>query len=319
MRSAKAPSVAFSLYRRLMSRTLRAADPGRLERSCALRPDSIRLGPRAYGIERAEVHLSTYAYAPHRHDTYAIGITTAGVQTFRYRGSRRVCLPGQLHVLHPDETHDGAAGTDDGFAYRILYLAPELVRDALGGRALPFVADPVQEQTPPARRLASLLDCVDEPLSELACADIAATVADGLVSLSGRPADRPARIDLRAAEVVHDYLAAHAREQTPASVLEGIAGTDRFTITRHFRWAYGTSPDRYRMLRRLALARAAIERGQSLAAVAVDAGFADQSHLTRQFKRTYGLPPGCWAALCHVGADEVSSPHAPPAPRPPAR
>jgi AraC-like DNA-binding protein len=279
-----------------MLRTLEglAADgPGR---SCSGRPDSIRFGPSARGVERAEVYLSTCAFEPHRHDTYAIGITTVGVQTFRYRGSRRVCLPGQLHVLHPDEIHDGAAGTDDGFGYRILYVAPELVRDALGGRALPFVADPVQESTPAARPIASLLADIDEPISELGCAEIAAAVADGLLSLSGR-LGRRARIDVRAVELVREYLAAHACDQTPAGVLEAIAGADRFTIARHFRWAYGTSPDRYRTLRRLALARAAIESGRSLARAATEAGFADQSHMTRQFKRTYGLTPGRWLAL----------------------
>jgi hypothetical protein len=36
----------------------------------------------------------TSAFAPHRHDTYAIGITLAGVQTFRYRSEQRHCLPG---------------------------------------------------------------------------------------------------------------------------------------------------------------------------------------------------------------------------------
>src|SRR5205814_1326105 len=205
-----------------MPQTLGGIDAGGLEQSRSRRSDSIRFGPSAHGIERAEVYLSTCAFEPHRHDTYAIGITTAGVQMFHYRGSRHICLPGQLHVLHPDEAHDGAAGTDGGFGYRILYIPVELARD---------------------------------------------------------------------------YLAAHAREQTSASVLEKIAGTDRFTIARHFRWAFGTSPDRYRTLRRLALARAAIESGQSLARAASEAGFADQSHMTRQFKRTYGLTPGRWMAL----------------------
>ena len=270
---------------------------GRLERSGSPRLDSIRFGPSAHGIERAEVYLSTCAFQAHRHDTYAIGVTTAGVQTFHYRGSSRVCLPGQLHVLHPDETHDGAAGTDEGFGYRILYIAPELVHGALAGRALPFVANPVQELTPAARPIASLLVDIDEPISELTCTDIAVVVADGLLSLSGRPVGRPVRIDIRAVTVVRDYLDAHAREQTPASTLEGVAGIDRYTITRHFRRAFGTSPDRYRMLRRLALARAVVERGQPLAQAAADAGFADQSHMTRQFKRTYGLTPGHWMAL----------------------
>ena len=134
-----------------MPQTLGGIDAGGLEQSRSRRSDSIRFGPSAHGIERAEVYLSTCAFEPHRHDTYAIGITTAGVQTFHYRGSRRICLPGQLHVLHPDEAHDGAAGTDGGFGYRILYIPPELVRDALAGRELPFVADPIQPLVPAAR------------------------------------------------------------------------------------------------------------------------------------------------------------------------
>src|SRR5258708_30101751 len=97
-----------------MPRTLEGAVADRLERSCSRGADSIRFGAGAPGIERAEVHLSTYAFEPHRHDTYAIGITTAGVQVFGYRGSRRVCLPGQLHVLQPGESDDGAAGGAGG-------------------------------------------------------------------------------------------------------------------------------------------------------------------------------------------------------------
>src|SRR5215472_10973361 len=223
-----------------MPGTLGGAGAHRLERSSSGSPDSIRFGPGAPGIERAEVNLAS-AFAPHRHDTYGIGVTTAGVQVFGYRGSRRVCLPGQLHVLHPDEPHDGGPGTDGGFGYRILYVAPELVRDALGGGALPFVADPVHEVTSATRPLAALLADVDEPISDLGRVEIAAVVADGLVSLAGRPARRQVPIDVRAVERVRDHLAAHAREQTPAAVLEAIAGADRHAIARHFRWAFGTS------------------------------------------------------------------------------
>lgn len=276
---------------------LGSASVGGLDRSCGQRSDSIRFGPSAHGIERAEIYLSTYTFAPHRHDTYAIGLTTTGVQTFQYRGARRVCLPGQLHVLHPDEAHDGAPGSGSGFGYRILYVAPELVRQALARRALPFVAEPIQQLVPAAGRIASLLTDIDEPINELSAAEIAVAVADGLVSLSGWSERRPLAIDTRAVELARDYLAAHAREQTSASVLEKVAGTDRYTIARHFRRAFGTSPDRYRTLRRVALARAAIESGRSLVDAASEAGFADQSHMTRQFKRAYGFTPARWMAL----------------------
>jgi AraC-like DNA-binding protein len=295
-----------------MQETLRVVDADRLERSCSPRPDSIRFGASAPGIERAEVHLSNCAFEPHRHDTYAIGVAIAGVQTFRYRGMRSICLPGQVYILHPDETHDGAAGTEDGLGYRILYLAPDLIGQALDRRELPFVANPVQEPTPTTRPIAALLDDLDEPVDDLARVEIAATVADTLNSLGTRKDERRPKIDLRAVEIVRAHLTAHAREQIPASLLEQIAGTDRFTITRHFRRAYGTSPDRFRTMRRLALARTAIENGHPLAQAAAESGFADQSHMTRQFKRAYGLTPAHWAKV--VGAasqSKVATFHAP--------
>jgi AraC-like DNA-binding protein len=275
-----------------MPETLRGLDVDRLERSCSA---SIRFGADAPGIERAEAVLSKRAFEPHRHDTYALGITLAGVQTFRYRGERRIGLPGQLHVLHPDETHDGAAATEVPLRYRILYIDPALVRRALDDdRELPFVAEPVQDMSPQTRMAASILADIDEPIDDLRGAEIAAGVADVLCSLSGRRTRRVV-VDMAAMARVHERLTADPRDHTPASELERIAGLDRFTIARQFRRAFGTSPDRYRALRRLALARQTIERGEPLAAAAAEAGFADQSHMTRQFKRAYGMTPARWA------------------------
>ncbi len=283
-----------------MQETLRGADAARLERSCGRR-DWIRPGTGAGGIERAEAYFSTHAFEPHRHDTYAIGVTCAGIQTFRYRGRRRIALPGQIHVLHPDETHDGAPATDEGFRYRIAYIEPELIRRALDDGPLPFVAEPVQDRTPVTGPLAAIVRDIDEPVDDLARSEIAAGAADTLRALTGARLPS-APIDLRMVELVREYLAAHAREQTPAAVLERVAGSDRFTIARHFRRAFGTSPDRYRTMRRLELARAALGRGSTPAEAAVAAGFADQSHLTRQFKRAFGLTPGRWSAAVVNGS-----------------
>ena len=237
--------------------------------------------------------LATHAFEPHRHDTYAIGISLNGVLRFRYRGSSRICLPGQIHVLHPDVLHDGGPGTADGLATDPVRRAGTDPRSLDGGE-LPFVADPVQNRAPATRRLASLLSDIDEPITDLSRVDIATIIADTLRSLSG-PRDRHISVDFRAVSGVRDYLATHPATQTPASTLEQLAGLDRFAIARQFRKAFGTSPDRYRTMRRLELARSAIESGAPLAQAAAQAGFADQSHMTRQFKRAYGLTPATWA------------------------
>lgn len=66
-------------------------------------------------------------------------------------------------------------------------------------------------------------------------------------------------------------------------------------------------------MRRLALARRAIATGRPLALAAAEAGFADQSHLTRQFKRAYGLTPGRFARA--VAAASAGPPFERPAGR----
>ena len=276
-----------------MPETLSRADTGRLERSCGR--DAIRVGAGAPGIERVEARFGRKAFSLHRHDTYALGITTAGVQEFRYRGARRVCRPGQLHFLHPDELHDGGPATPAGFAYRIAYVEPAVVQTALGGRSLPF-AEPVRDACPATAGLVALLADIDEPLDELGAAAAATAVADALEAAAGRAPSTPP-IDTAAVTAVREHLAAHPTDGTRAADLERIAGMDRWSVARQFRRAFGTSPDRYRRMRRLALARDAIAAGEPLAAVAAGTGFADQSHMTRHFTRAYGLTPGRWAAL----------------------
>src|SRR3546814_612577 len=141
-----------------------------LVRSCATDGDElIRMAASSRGIERIEARFHGNGFSPHRHDTYALGITIAGVQTFSYRGSSRFSLPGRVIVLHPDEMHDGAAGTEDGLVYRMLYLPPGLIAATAGATegALPFVAEPVIDDPTLRRALADLLeDLVHEPRSE---------------------------------------------------------------------------------------------------------------------------------------------------------
>src|SRR6266700_7219165 len=100
------------------------------------------------GVELFRASLTGEVYQKHRHDTYAVGVTDRGVQVFDYRGSARVSTRGQVVVLYPDEAHDGRAGTSEGFGYRIIYVEPVQLSQALRalrGRPhpLPFVRDPV--------------------------------------------------------------------------------------------------------------------------------------------------------------------------------
>lgn len=257
----------------------------------------IRLGRGGGGgIERLEARLVGQAFSPHRHDTYAIGITLSGVQTFRYRGERRHCLPGQCHVLHPDEIHDGGAGTEEGFGYRIVYLDPARIQQSLGGRPLPFVADPVVDSRVFQDAFPAALWDLDEPIDEIAGIEIIAAAAEMLVHASGTDLGKLGTLRLAGLLRVRERIAADPAAPLCLDELEDVADLDRWALARQFRAAFGTSPSTFRTMRQLDRARGLIGRGLPLAGAAADAGFADQSHMSRLFKRTYGLTPARWAA-----------------------
>jgi AraC-like DNA-binding protein len=255
----------------------------------------IRFGEGGDGIERAEAYFPDQGYAPHRHDTYAIGITVSGIQTFSYRGARRYCQPGECHILHPDEAHDGGAATECGFRYRIAYIDPSLVQRAIGGRALPFVENPVVKLgSAHKRRLSAVWDMADK-IDSLRQTELVTDVADILESIAAPSPRRREPLCLPALHRVRDILSSVPSSRHAMQELEREAGIDRWTLARQFRAAFGTSPTRFRTMRQLDEVRALVKGGVSLAEAAEEAGFADQCHMTRLFKQAYGLSPGKWA------------------------
>jgi AraC-like DNA-binding protein len=240
-----------------------------------------------------------HAFDPHRHDTYAIGFTMHGVQSFKYRGSMQHSVPGQVFVLHPDETHDGHAGTSTGFRYRLIYVDPSAIRDALGGTLpLPFVRETVSDNRALAAAIRTALGDLDLTLEDLHSDQIIQDLADALAaadrSLAQRTLSAPHR---HAAAKARDYLDANVQNVVGSAELEAVTGLSRYALARHFRACLGTSPYRYLIMRRLDRARSLIRHGTPLVDAALSSGFSDQSHMTRHFHKAHGMSPGRWATL----------------------
>jgi AraC family transcriptional regulator len=92
-------------------------------------------------------------------------------------------------------------------------------------------------------------------------------------------------------------LEAEFRSPLRVAALAAAVNVHPVYLCRAFRAAYGTTPGEY--LRRLRIEwaeRTLAHSDRPLAAIAAEAGFSDQSHFTREFRRHTGLTPARFRA-----------------------
>jgi len=205
-------------------------------------------------------------------------------------------------ILHPDETHDGQAGTDSPFAYRAITIDPVEVQNILQGASLPFLQGGVTRDPSFVHIASQLLSEFNRPLQALEQQDLIYAFANGLQQLAGNSV-KHTRANYAAIKRVREYLDDVITNDcaVPHNItldeLAVVSQYSKWQVARDFRSLYGTTPYRYLTLKRLQKAKALIEHGLPLAQVAFSSGFADQSHLTRNFKQCFGTTPKVWAKL----------------------
>jgi AraC family transcriptional regulator len=125
--------------------------------------------------------------------------------------------------------------------------------------------------------------------------------AEGLVLQILAMGEREASAPLRCGRAWLATVVELLHERTPAapslSELAAEAGVHPGHLARAFRQRFGATVCQYSRNLRLEWAASQLDREASLAQIALEAGFADQSHFTREFRRHFGVTPGRYRAM----------------------
>lgn len=269
-------------------------------------PENARLWHPASldGLELLSARFVDHRFAPHVHDGYVIAVLEAGAERYRYRGEEHLVSAGGLALLNPDEVHTGHKGHDDGWRYRVFYPPAELFQALLGELDLPAQSAPrfAGSVHRDADLVARLLELHRQLESGASALQQQTAWRETMLALLQRHAGLgPARAPgLEPLAVGHAKELLRARLAEPPSLDELAAAVNLspFHFARVFRRATGMPPYAWLKQLRLDQARGLFKLGLAPAAVAVQLGFSDQSHLNRQFKQAYGVTPGEYRQAC---------------------
>ncbi|MEU5178680.1 helix-turn-helix transcriptional regulator [Streptomyces longwoodensis] len=248
--------------------------------------------PRVRGVtEVFHAHFTEYAYPMHVHDAWTLLIVDDGAVRYDLERHEHGTPHDTVTLLPPHVPHNGAPATPQGFRKRVVYLDASVLGEDLIGAAVdgPDLRDALLR-----RRVGQLHTALARPGDELEAESRLTFVAEHLRARLDerlRPTGRDAR---------DPALARRLRELLDARVTDGVTLEEAARLlhahpahlVRAFSGAYGIAPHQYLTSRRVGRARRLLLDGLPPGEVATTAGFFDQAHLTRHFRKLVGVPPG---------------------------
>ena len=237
-------------------------------------------------------------YGKHSHETFSIGAVTGGRSTYLNGKVVERAGPGSVVVINPEVVH--ACNPDGGqpWSYRMLYVDAvwlgKLQCDLGVGQSAEFrpfsstltthaglygglnglYAALTDEDSDILQKHSAAIDF----FSELYRALTPAPVSTGSVNLKLA----------RAAQ----YIRENCVQSLRLDEICAAADLSASYLIRAFKERYGMTPHAYLVNCRIEYSRSQLKRGRAIAEVAVEAGFADQAHLQRAFRKFVAATPG---------------------------
>ncbi len=243
-------------------------------------------------------------YAKHLHEEYALCYLQTGLVKTHYKGSSHLSPAQSFTVMNPTEPHRGEVISEENASYYSLYLSASSLQqvccEVFAKPVLPYFGQPIIFDKPLARKLHCFLSALKRSNLEAQTYYIA-FVTQLLQHHADTTFVLPAlKQDVSTVERAKNYLHAHYQSDITLDELAGVVGLDRAYLIRTFKKAAGLPPHAYLTQVRLNEAKKQLTRGLPIAEVALNTGFADQSHFSRVFKHTFGITPGAYSSYTRL-------------------
>ena len=253
------------------------------------------------GAELLRGRFADYSYDVHTHEKACLALITKGAIRIRTRGTEAVARAGDLYAIDAEEPHSGWPIDPHGWSLRTTYVEISRLRALLGdgdksSGPAPALTGPIIRDP----QLTALFHVVHSGSEETAPAlnreERYVEFVERLFEryTRGGPQVPPPGLEPRAIRLAQEFLDHHLDQSVRLNDVAEAAGLPAFRLFRAFEKATGMTPHGYQRQARVRLASHLIRSGHGLSEAALMAGFADQAHMTRSFRRTMGVTPGAY-------------------------
>lgn len=240
----------------------------------------------APGVEIVEGACRDYDFPFHAHAEITLGRVVRGEEIYAYRGDREVVGEGGYYLTGSDVAHAGEARNGSSWQYQSVYVRADLAGEWGKVRGFACLGDSRQR-----RRLDRVFRQV---LGSVADTELEESVIALLAEATGPSGAGPQGgvMPSALAEAARQRIRREFRQPISVAGLAGTLGVRPGTLIGHYQRAFGLTPGACLRSVRMREAQRLLREGLAPGLAAADAGYFDQSHFHRYFKRVMGLTPG---------------------------
>jgi len=237
--------------------------------------------------------MTSHVYPMHTHEAWTLLIVDDGMIRYDLDRHEHGAVDQVVTLLPPHVPHNGRAATSAGFGKRVVYLDLSALPASLIGQAVdqPVLSDALLRQ-----RIHQLHRVLGQRGEEFEAEHRLAFIAERLrwhLRRHGGPGAPPANAST--ADELRGLIDTSFRESLTLREASDALHTHPAHLVRAFSRQFGISPHQYMTSRRVDLARRLLLDGVPPSLAAAEAGFYDQSHLSRHFSHVLGTTPGRYA------------------------
>ncbi len=244
-------------------------------------------------------------FDPHFHSTFSIVALKRGAAEVRSARWSETAREGDVFFFNPYEVHSACCSEDDA-EYETFYPSKEYLTRCLG---IARSHEPLHIQTAILKRCSAtndLIEALNAPAVEGKLIEVLLRrMLAGCVFSTDSADESPGALVRRAITLIRKNSTRAMRTEVIAREL----GVHKSHLVRAFSNAVGMAPQTYMRQVRVAKSRELISEGSKLSEVALMLGFSDQAHLTREFKKVFGVPPGVLSRDLRVHRRADGNPH----------
>jgi AraC-like DNA-binding protein len=262
------------------------------------------------GVDLLRARYVRQQFPRHWHDCFVICVNERGAHASWYAGETVILPEGCVTIVPPGEVHTGRPVPGAPWYYRAMYVSAAQMAEIAAEVGLPAGTMPAFPGLclPDPMLADAFLRAHRQCEASADALERDTIIAELLLAVVRRHAAWPrGRLDRlvpnAAVRRVEEYIRQSSARRITLDALAGVAGVSRHAVLRAFRRYVGIAPYEYVTQVRVEHAKRLLRQGTPIAAVSQRVGFADQSHLTRHFKRLLGVTPGAFAraARAHEG------------------